>query len=411
MQTLNNSHVLKIINKILVWLTGFGLLVYFSVTASLMLYSRYIADDYCSAADASRLGLFRFVWYWFITWGGRLSAVSTDYLLVILGQKYVGLAPLIGLVIWIGINIGIAFHIIKRYRIGENNVLFYAIMAGAMIVYFLFQSLPNIPQTFFWFSAFRTHSLAVIIFNLFIWVYLSQREKNDQPVWAYVLALIFGLFNGLFSESFTMLQIIAVGAVIFLEYFIEHRTERRTTFLLLGFFLLGAVFAFAIMFLSPGTQNREEFFTQQRTILGILNISLNGFGVFCRSIFKGIYRSLAIFAITLVVFLVGLINPRRYKGHWLYAGFFMLFGVSMIFLSMVPAAYGMGDFLPRRAFPIPIFFGFIPILAAVYLAGQYFRPVKHPLLLDGVFCVLLACLLVSIIGNTFAIADHKFELA
>ena len=46
--------------------------------AELGTYSRFIADDYCSAGMAQRFGILRAVWYWYLNWTGRYSASALD---------------------------------------------------------------------------------------------------------------------------------------------------------------------------------------------------------------------------------------------------------------------------------------------------------------------------------------------
>ena len=388
----------NVISAIFLSVSAIFLLVYFSLAANLAGYSRFIADDYCSAYDAGRLGVARFVWYWFLTWGGRLSAVSADGLLVLLGQYRIGLVPILALIVWVGVNTA-GFWLVLPSDWQRSKRLAAAGFLGLAFVYFLFQTMPNIPQTFFWFSAFRTHSLAVILFNIFLWFYFANRSSANMSIWKICLAFLVGLVNGGFSEAFTFLQILTIGSLVLVEYFLDGMKIHRGKLSFLAAAIVGAVLAFSIMFLSPGTQNRQEFFTAPRTVMGILSISANGFVIFFRSIFKDPFRLLGFLGALGLAVLAGGVLPlaKKIKG-WVFAGLASL-GLAAIFLSMVPAAYGMGDILPRRAFPVPIFFGFVPLLLACYFAGRSFWADTAEKWREIAIWVVMALLVVSIFGN------------
>ena len=53
-------------------------LLVLSLHASLILLTRFIADDYCSAYLGQRLGLLRYIWFWYLNWGGRYAAIGAD---------------------------------------------------------------------------------------------------------------------------------------------------------------------------------------------------------------------------------------------------------------------------------------------------------------------------------------------
>lgn len=386
-----------------------ALAFYFGLSAYLATYSRFIADDYCSAYDASRLGLARFVWYWFITWGGRLSAVASDIALVWLGQTKIGLAPGIAIALWVAINtLGIYWMdgSAEKKATRSVNALFF----GLLLVYFFFQTLPNIPQTFFWYSAFRTHSLAVILFNLFWVVYLRSTKFNGKPALWLMGGFFYGWINGGFSEAFTAMQI---GTLLLFLLAIgwnrRNGWDSPSVMWVLGG-VFGAILAMAIMFLSPGTQNRQEFFDAPRTLQGIVTISWEGFLVFFRSVFKDPFRGFGVAASLLFAFILGAGSEAKSKLPVWGIAVLGLGGVCAVFASMVPAAYGMGDFLPRRAFPIPIFFGLLPAIIAAYLLGPHLSQRFTANRKAMVTSIALGFLLVSLAGNVNTLFSYQMAM-
>src|SRR5260221_14754504 len=65
-------------------------------------YTRFMADDYCSAYYAQRLGLLRSIWYWYVTWSGRYTAFAFDWLTLIqiFGRYGAHFIPPLAIVIW-----------------------------------------------------------------------------------------------------------------------------------------------------------------------------------------------------------------------------------------------------------------------------------------------------------------------
>jgi hypothetical protein len=72
-----------------------------AVHAYLGTYSRFIADDYCSAGMAKRFGVLRAVWYWYLNWTGRYSASALDAVFGLLGPAVTPFVPAAVLFAWL----------------------------------------------------------------------------------------------------------------------------------------------------------------------------------------------------------------------------------------------------------------------------------------------------------------------
>lgn len=374
-----------------------GIIAYFALIAYFGTFTRFIADDYCSAFDGQRLGMFRYIWYWFITWGGRYPAIAADMLLVWLGQRFIGFVPAFALLLWILTN-QVGFTILLPADYSKQNKLLFATLLSLLFVYSIFQLIPSIPKTFFWYSAFRTHTLAVIIFNYYLVVYAYYcKHETLSPAW-WVFAFALSLLNGGFSESFTAIQILTFCLLIGIElFFLKKPLKHRSTIFLLSS-LSGAILAMAILFLSPGTQNRQNFFAVPQTISQIVGISLTGFFSFYKVILKDPYRVIGLIASLLIAFLYGERFVTSIKLKPWQAILIALAGIALVFASYLPAAYGMGDILPRRAFPIPIFFGFVPLFVLSAYYGAYLQPkIKVKNVLLGLATIFLVG---SLLGNS-----------
>lgn len=373
-----------------------GIVAYFSLYAYYASYTRFIADDYCSAYYGQRLGMFRYIWFWFITWGGRFSAIAADMALVWLGQKSIGLIPGLALVFWFFTNFA-GFYLLLPTVTTRKEKTALASLFSLLFLYSIFQLITNLPQTFLWYSAFRTHTLPVLLFNFFLVFTFSYRKHIINSRWALILAFLFCLFNGGFSESFTAIQIISLASLLGIEifYFRKNFKDRILHFLIVS--LLAAGIALAIMLLSPGTQNRQDYFEVPQTIGQILGISIDGFFTFFRVILKDAFRILGLVGSILFAFLIG---HRYFPGSSIknsQAFLIAMTGVALVFIAYLPAAYGMGDILPRRAFPIPIFFGFVPLFYFFGVIGSNTK--RSPISPSILWYIATGLILISLIGN------------
>jgi hypothetical protein len=71
-------------------------------------YSRFMADDFCSAATAQSLGIVRGAAWWYVNWSGRFSANILDSVFGYLGPRITPAATLIILILWFGALICVA---------------------------------------------------------------------------------------------------------------------------------------------------------------------------------------------------------------------------------------------------------------------------------------------------------------
>src|SRR5512140_3108459 len=86
-------------------------------------YSRFMADDYCSASVGLRLGVLRAAWFWYRTWTGRYSASVLDATFGTLGPAVTPSVTAIVLVVWLGCLFA-AVLLYSRSEAGHDKALF-----------------------------------------------------------------------------------------------------------------------------------------------------------------------------------------------------------------------------------------------------------------------------------------------
>lgn len=333
-------------------------------------YTRFIADDYCSAYLGQRLGLLRYIWFWYLNWGGRFSAIAADMLLAWSQPQGIGFVTAAALVAWIACLTITIYHLTIHYEQKLQGLLI-SLTLGLIFVFIVVLLMPNPHQSIYWYSAFRTHTLPLIVFALYIAAYTCFRSSKFRAsirlIW-FTCSFALAFFNAGFSEAFTVMQIISLIVLAGLEEMTKSDTRSANIkFLLTG--LAGAMLVLLIMLTAPGNTNRQEAFHQPSGLLEIISISIRGYLSMWKTFFLSPEKTIGLLGASLAFFTAGTQFKTPNKPSVAQIMGIILLGSLLPLASFMPAAYGIGDALPERAHPIPIFFITTALLTAAFQTG------------------------------------------
>jgi len=366
-------------------------LIVLGLHASLILNTRFIADDYCSAYLGQRLGVLRYIWFWYLNWGGRYAAIGADMALAWVNPQQLGLVTLSILMVWAGSLAAIFYAVFVFFRSMERLLISFSL--SFVTLYILITLLPNIPQSLYWYSAFRTHFLPVIVLCVHLAIYLFYRRARLQGLRHYLFVGAFGfcfsLFNAGFSEAFTLTQL-SFWALVFLFEFFSQKEKQFRNFSFSLLCVAGSMIGILIMLSAPGNANRQDTYRQPESIFEIVSISVNGYGYFWSQILTSPERILALIGFFSLVIFVAVAYPKIAKISFSQIAVISFAGVGLSFVSFVPSAYGIAKILPDRGFPIPTFFLIFGLSIALFLLGNFlagsFSKVKFLLASIGITC-------------------------
>ncbi len=336
-------------------------------------YTRFISDDYCSAYLAERLGLLRYIWYWYINWGGRYSAIASDSILVWTGTGKVGLAIItLGLLLWGGALAALIFGLQPKSSQLKSK-LWDSLCAGVILLFVLLLLTPNVPQSLYWWNGFRTHSLPLIGFTIYLAIYLwiSSRGPNKSITLAAIsLGFLLAVVNAGFSETFALAQVIFLGFLIAWLFLTKKLDVRRPGFAYLAAGLAGALLAIIIIVIAPGNKLRQSYYTPGPGIITILQISFSGYFALLRSIFTTPEKIIALAGAFIgSIWLGKQTQPEQAPQNW-EAPVILMAGFLFVFVCFPPAAFGTNDIPPERAQIIPVFFLILSFVGAGLLLGN-----------------------------------------
>ena len=143
-------------------------------------YSKFYADDYCSAAKAQLLGVLKAAHYWYMNWTGRFSANLFDAIMGKLGPITSPYSTLFIMLIWIGILISVIFFIIDRER-GKHEVLFISLLLSLIIIYTTLEVTPTVTQSLYWGQGMHSVVPPLILGTLLLGMYkpfVIKRKAN-----------------------------------------------------------------------------------------------------------------------------------------------------------------------------------------------------------------------------------------
>lgn len=349
-----------------------ALTVVFVVHAYLGSYTRFIADDYCSAYLGQRFGLLRYLWFWYLNWGGRFSAIAADMVLAWSRPQGIGWVPGVALAIWTVLLTAAVFHLLPG-EVRRSRALI-ALTSAEILVFVTLLLMPNVPQSLYWYSAFRTHLLPVIVFSGYLAVYAVFRTRAwpAQTGLAWLGgSFLLAWFAAGFSEAWTAVQFSLLTLAAFLEWTWggSERARSRVGFLLTG--LAGTALALLILLAAPGNLNRQESFYRPSGWGEMFQISFHGYISLLQSALAAPARIVGLIGALLFFFSLGALHPAPQPVARRRLLLVLALTVLLPAVSFLPAAYGIGDVLPERAHDIPIFVLLSGAFVIAFLAGAW----------------------------------------
>src|SRR6266487_1533490 len=115
-------------------------------------FSRYIADDFCSASQVHRLGVLRAAWLWYLNWSGRYSASILDGVIGRLGPRAVPFIVPFTIITWLT-----ALTALFLFFFSQLKSRFLVSLAFATTTLFaLFLLAPDIRGALYWGQGMRS---------------------------------------------------------------------------------------------------------------------------------------------------------------------------------------------------------------------------------------------------------------
>lgn len=352
---------------------GISSLAALTIHGYLGTYSRFIADDFCSAGMARRLGVLRAVWYWYLNWTGRYSASALDAVFGLLGPSITPFITALVLLIWLAALAQTAALLLKQY--GGNGILESAVIA-CVTVYVTLTLSPNVPQSLYWGQGMRSIVPALILITLwagYVMLLCTPRLRGRSTEIGLAGSFLLALLIGGFNETFAALQL---GGLVFACVISRASPGWKSRQLMTGLLLagvLGAAAAVVIVVMSPGNAARQAFYPPPPALPQLLQMAWANFGSFLVGLVGAPQKILAIFgSLAVAAFIGSRMQPRRPSR--ISAGVILAGGIGLAFAGFLPAAYGLSDSPPDRTLLIPAHLLTLTLVIEGFVVGGLLRP-------------------------------------
>ena len=250
------------------------------IYATMGLFSRYQADDYCYAWNGTARSFMYSQTTWYKTDSSRYAATLVFTLSDKLGRWTVPALPAFVLTLWL---IGSYWLIHRLQRI--LNLAFPRITSfflAELLIYFVLLLVPNLYQVLYWRSGMVVYLLPIVILTYLAVFILAQASEPDLK-WRYLimpLTVLFFYLNGGFSETIATIQIGMLSLVLFVIHLFRNSTSRKWTILLLSSALVGSLLAMATLFFSPATHMRQGLVGAPPGLIDLIRMSFSNAFIF-----------------------------------------------------------------------------------------------------------------------------------
>ncbi len=335
-------------------------------------HTRLLADDFCSVYFAERLGMLRYIWYWYLTWGGRYSAIASDWFIYPIGANGVRFVPPAILVIWLTVTTATVWKFLKREFSTQTNFLT-AFSTSALLLFLILVVGPSTPQTLYWWNGMRTYTLPLILLLACGFTFMVLHDMNLHSRWFAIIGFGFSIVLGGYNETFTAIMLAFFSLLIVIHVLSKRGRSFDTTsyFLLAG--LLGMAVSLVIMLVSPGVEKRQEFFPPHPDLPDVLAIAFGGYRKYLLDFLSAPEKVAALLGGMLTAGWMGIHSENDTKFEpWLIpvpAGG----GILLSYAVVLPAVYSMSEPPAPRTMIISSFAIIMSFLFTSFLAGKHLR--------------------------------------
>ncbi len=357
------------------WLGGISSAFVLAVYAYLGLFSRHLADDYCSV-NFTRSNFFSALWQNYLTVSDRFSNFMLIASSEAISRNSTAILPAIMITLWV---IGIAWlsHEIVRFA-GSDWPRAVTLTLALLLVFFVLLQAPNRYQILYWRSAMATH-FAPLVLMPFLAVFLlrtissaaqaSPYPFGHTPRWSYALAFFIAFLLGGFSEPTVAIMILLLGAALIAAWLWMRSAARGAALSLLAFTFAGAVTALLVMAIAPANSLRLHtappglLILIPRSLEYAYEFSLNSIRTLPLPAFFSVLMPFLIFY-SLYSMPVPVLNAVQRKRVFLVLILAPLLCYILIVGSFAPSVYGQGFPIERARFA-----GQFCLVAALMIEG------------------------------------------
>ena len=392
------------------------------------LFTRYMADDYCTAGTVRTAGLLTTQTHFYTAWSGRFAFTLTVSLFELLGAGVVPYLPLAALVCWLAATTWAVYELLSD-SLGRSPLLFSFLLAELIVYATVADNTGGVFEALYWQTGMLTYTAPLIILTALAAFYARalRRAAVRAPRAASIITVFAAAFYaGGFSETSALMQIGALAAAVAATLFLSGASKRGRVLPSLVAGLAGSVVALALVALAPGNAVRESTLpahsdlltTSARALTNALThaFSEHNYGV----TFSPRWAAMLLAAVLSFYLSLRAAPPDESSVRWRRLLWLSASGLFVYFCCFFPASYAMSVAPPPRALVVAQLVLVCTLVSLGWVAGEsagaHFargrltlgRPVNFAL---AALAVLVSLTFVGPARQTFAQAARARALA
>ena len=293
-----------------VFALGLGVFLY---TGTLI---RYLADDYCFSAVLKTDGFWGAQASFYINTSSRFPVMFLISLSEFFGPLAIRLLPGVTLVLWTGGLFALFDQV--RQRLNGSLPRLVSVLGALMVVFFAVYLAPNRLQSIYWRSGMLTYTFPLVV-GAWLAAFLVNRSASLSRIASpaglagAVAALLLAFVAGGFSETYSAVQVGALGLALAGCVFWLRGEKRKKSGVLLAAAMAGALAGMLVLVLSPANRGRMAVMPATPPLPKLVGMSLFFAWDFTRDTFGGYWLPVGVFLAA--SFLIGISGAR-----WLEPG-------------------------------------------------------------------------------------------
>jgi uncharacterized protein DUF6056 len=363
------------------------------------LFSRYAADDYCTAGQVQLAGFLEAQSRLYVGWSGRFAATLLVTLVDLVGPAAVPVLPALALLAWLATATWAARELSQAAAFGWRLPLLPSAVLAMLVVFATLQTTADLPQVLYWQTGMLTYLAPLLLATAYVgWV--THFGHSGEVRWPAVVGVSFALtfVAGGTSETFAAAQLTGLLCASAIAYTAGARTARSKVQASLLAGLLGATLALLILAVAPGNSVRQE--TGAQTPLAIaLPQALEFTQGWLRLTFARPHAAVLLLLVA-VPAAIGAATPRPKSASLgsLVLAAWVVATALVILACMLPAFYALGSNPPGRAQVIPQYVLVCSLAALGWLLGTVTASRLGPILRSPASAWVAAGAVVVLLG-------------
>ncbi len=347
-------------------------------------FSRFVADDFSSAALTVEKGILGATRDWYINWSGRYSASFFDSLAGYTGPSIMKFAVGISLLLLISGMVLFSTRILQGSN--RQNVLT-GLFLSSLVLTSAFFIAPDLPQSLYWGQGMRSLILPLIplFFILAILIPIDGNKNRIIKTDRLIAAALLSFIAGGFGETYVAIQTTIFGLIILRLIIQEPFGFSKRNLLAPSAAFLSSIAAMVVTVLAPGNRVRQTYFPLPPSPVALASITFESMGKFFDAILRSPEGVLCITFITLSALACGCLyaascnyaktNPNKQISIDRIPAILFLFITAcsfflLIFVSFLPSAYAMSTTPPPRTLVLPALILCLALATLGFMAGS-----------------------------------------